>query len=108
MRLATSMACSMSRTLISAPRPLIEVSMIAARSMVGINLAMLAATLSRNPASGLTRMAWASSSCSAWENRSMAIQSGSVWPSHTTRISEGPAIMSMPTWPNTWRLAVAT
>ncbi len=31
----------------------------------------------------------------------MAIQSGSVWPSQTTRISEGPAIMSMPTWPNT-------
>ena len=28
-------------------------------------------------------------------------QSGSVWPSQTTRISEGPAIMSMPTWPNT-------
>ena len=33
---------------------------------------------------------------------------GSVWPSQTTRISDGPAIMSIPTLPNTWRLAVAT
>ncbi len=38
----------------------------------------------------------------------MAIQSGSVLPSQTTRISDGPAIMSMPTLPNTWRLASAT
>ncbi len=75
--------------------------MISARSMVGSRRAMLSATRSRNAASGLTRIDWASSSCSAWENRSMAIQSGSVWPSQTTRISEGPAIMSMPTWPNT-------
>ncbi|MNZ92268.1 hypothetical protein D3C78_1112880 [compost metagenome] len=99
--MATSMACCMSRTWINAPRPLMDFSMISARSMVGISLSMLAATRSRNSASGLTRMAWASSSCSACENRSMAIQSGSVWPSHTTRISEGPAIMSIPTWPNT-------
>ena len=38
----------------------------------------------------------------------MASHSGSVPPSETTRISEGPAIMSIPTWPNTARLAVAT
>ncbi len=49
-----------------------------------------------------------SSSCSAWEKRSMAIHSGSVRPSLMTRISEGPAIMSMPHWPNTSFLAVAT
>ena len=53
-------------------------------------------------------MAWACSSCSACENRSAAIQSGSVSPSQTTRISDGPAIMSMPTVPNTSRLAAAT
>ena len=69
---------------------------------------MLASTASRKAASGLTRIAWASSSCSAWENRSIAIQSGSVRPSHTTRISEGPAIMSIPTVPKTIRLAAAT
>ena len=38
----------------------------------------------------------------------MAIQSGSVLPSHTMRISDGPATMSMPTTPNTRRLAAAT
>ncbi|MNG00722.1 hypothetical protein D3C84_836670 [compost metagenome] len=108
MRLATWQAWAWSATRTSAPRFCSEVRMMASRSMVGSSLSMLAATLSRKAASGLTRIAWASSSCSAWENRSMAIQSGSVWPSQTTRISEGPAIMSMPTWPNTWRLAVAT
>ena len=35
-------------------------------------------------------------------------QSGSFSPSATTRISDGPAIMSIPTWPNTCRLAAAT
>jgi hypothetical protein len=38
----------------------------------------------------------------------MATQSGGVLPSASTRISLGPAIMSMPTWPNTRRLALAT
>jgi hypothetical protein len=33
---------------------------------------------------------------------------GRVLPSASTRISLGPAIMSMPTWPNTRRLALAT
>ena len=31
-----------------------------------------------------------------------------IEPSAITRISDGPAIMSMPTLPNTWRLAAAT
>ena len=48
------------------------------------------------------------SSCSACENRSTATQSGGTEPSDTTRISDGPAIMSMPTVPNTRRLASAT
>ncbi|MNU10947.1 hypothetical protein D3C72_2584210 [compost metagenome] len=50
----------------------------------------------------------ASSSCSAWLNRSIATHSGGVVPSASTRISEGPAIMSMPTMPNTRFLALAT
>ena len=53
-------------------------------------------------------MAWAISSCSAWLNRSIAIQSAGVLPSQMTRISDGPATMSMPTTPNTRRLAAAT
>ena len=38
----------------------------------------------------------------------VATQSGGVLPSASTRISLGPAIMSMPTCPNTRRLALAT
>ena len=40
--------------------------------------------------------------------RSAAIQPGSLALSATTRISEGPAIMSIPTVPKTSRLAAAT
>ena len=69
---------------------------------------MAASTSARKAASGQSRMDWASSSCSACENRSMAIQSAGVLPSQMTRISLGPAIMSMPTTPNTRRLAAAT
>ena len=59
-------------------------------------------------ASGLSRIDCAISSCSACEKRSIAIQSGGVLPSAITRISLGPAIMSMPTRPKTRRLACAT
>src|ERR671920_647176 len=52
-------------------------------------------------------MLCASSSCSAWLNRSIATQSAGVVPSASTRISLGPAIMSMPTLPNTRRFALA-
>ncbi len=52
-------------------------------------------------------MLWAASSCSAWDRKSAAIQAGSP-PSATTTISDGPAIMSMPQVPKTWRLAAAT
>ena len=48
------------------------------------------------------------SSCSAWARRSAAIQAGSLSLSAMTTTSDGPAIMSMPTWPKTWRLAAAT
>ena len=47
-------------------------------------------------------------SCSACANRSAAIQSALPVSSAITSTSEGPAIMSMPTLPNTSRLAAAT
>ena len=56
----------------------------------------------------VTSTALASLSCSAWESRSAATWRGSEAPSATTRISLGPAIISMDTCPYTWRLASAT
>jgi hypothetical protein len=50
----------------------------------------------------------ASSSCSAWAIRSAATRAGLALASAMMRTSVGPAIMSMPTWPTTCRLASAT
>ncbi|MNK88996.1 hypothetical protein D3C87_1089890 [compost metagenome] len=108
MALAISHASSISRTLINALRPASEAWITSRRGMVGSWRRMLASTRSRYSASGQSRIDCASSSCSACENRSIATQSGSVVPSQITRISDGPAIMSMPTVPNTRRLAAAT
>ena len=47
-------------------------------------------------------------SCSAWLSRSAATHAGLQPPSATTKISLGPAIMSISTSPKTLRLAVAT
>ena len=60
--------------------------MISARSMVGSAASDAVRGQERRVRTD-PEIDWASSSCSAWENRSMAIQSGSVWPSQTTRIS---------------------
>ena len=81
---------------------------MSARGITASCLSMLANTRSMYSASGQSSTAWAISSCSACENRSMATQSGLVEPSAITRISEGPATMSMPTTPKTRRLAAAT
>ena len=78
------------------------------RGIVGNSRSIDACTRSINAGSSVNNIACADSSCSACENRSIATQSGSVVPSHSTRISDGPAIMSMPTVPNTRRLAAAT
>ena len=67
-----------------------------------------AATESANAASSVIRTDCEEESCSAWESRSAAIQAGSLAPSATTRISDGPAMESMPTRPKTSRLAAAT
>ena len=58
--------------------------------------------------SSVTSTALAILSCSAWLRRSAATHFGLLFPSATTKISLGPAIMSMATWPKTWRLASAT
>ena len=46
--------------------------------------------------------------CSAWPSRSSATSSGSALSSAMIATSVGPASRSMPTWPNSWRLASAT
>ena len=56
----------------------------------------------------VTKMGIAISSCSAWESRSAATHEGGVVPSEIMAISLGPAIISMPTCPNTSFLAAAT
>ena len=66
-----------------------------------------AATASASAASSVIRTAWASSSCSAWLSRSAAIQAGPARVGDHDDL-DGPAIRSMPTRPNTWRLASAT
>jgi hypothetical protein len=107
-RNAVGDAASMSGTRIKMPRSASERAITARRDMPGSRRAIDSRTRARNGPSGLIRMDCASSSCSACEKRSIATQSGLAWPSQITRISLGPAIMSMPTVPNTLRLAWAT
>ena len=47
-------------------------------------------------------------SCSAWAIKSMATRRASAVASATTQTSDGPAIMSIPTSPDTTFLAAAT
>ena len=56
----------------------------------------------------MTSTAEAFLSCSAWLSRSAATIWGLQAPSAITKISLGPATMSMPTWPKTCFLASAT
>ena len=49
-----------------------------------------------------------SGSCSAWARMSAAHQEGETWSSAMVTASVGPWIVSMPTVPNTMRLAVWT
>ena len=67
-----------------------------------------ASTASAYAAEKVTRQQLASGSCSAWAMRSMATSAGSAVSSATTQTSEGPAIISMPTSPETIFLAAAT
>ena len=108
MRLLMTQASSRSVTWINAPRFSSAVRMMLRRGICSSSLFALCDTHSINAASGDNRIACASSSCSACENKSIAIQSGSVCPSQITKISDGPAIISIPHTPNTRRLAEAT
>ena len=65
-------------------------------------------TASASDASSVIRIDCAAVSCSACARRSAAIQSGLQCLSARISTSEGPAIMSMPTVPNTSRFAAAT
>jgi hypothetical protein len=59
----------------------------------------MSATMSANFASSVIRIDCAAGSCSAWLSRSAAIHCGSFFASAITRISDGPATMSIPTTP---------
>ena len=61
------------------------------------SLSIARATASAKDASSAISTDCDEGSCSACDSRSAAIQAGSFWRSATTRISEGPAIRSMPT-----------
>ena len=82
--------------------------MVSRLGISGRSRSMEDCTALRCRTSGDSSIACADSSCSAWENRSIATQSAGVCPSEITRISEGPASMSIPTCPNTCRFASAT
>ena len=81
---------------------------MAARGSFVSTFSTAVATLPAKAASSVIRIDCAASSCSACESRSAAIQAGSFSLSAITRISDGPAMRSMPTWPNTIFLAAAT
>ena len=66
------------------------------------------ATRSANSLLSVASTALAKGSCSAWDSKSAAKCAGLDFSSATIMISLGPATMSMPTSPNTWRLASVT
>ena len=82
--------------------------LMAARGSCGICTSSSACTALAKSQLSVTSTGLASLSCSAWLSRSAATHAGLQVPSASTRISDGPAIISMPTLPNTFRLAVAT
>ncbi len=67
-----------------------------------------ASTASASGAEVVISTATARTSCSAWAMRSLATSAASAVASARTRISLGPAIMSMSTLPKTSRLAAVT
>ena len=81
---------------------------LAARGSCGICTSSSACTALAKSRLSVTSTGLASLSCSAWLSRSAATHAGLQVPSASTRISDGPAIISMPTLPNTFRFAVAT
>ena len=107
-RFESAAASCKSPTEISAPRLRKDASIISRRGMSGSSALNERRTASRHSSDVAIQTACAISSCSACDIRSSAIQSGSTLPSAMIKISEGPAIMSMPTLPKTCRFASAT
>ena len=75
---------------------------------VSSNLTIWYSTFLANFSSLVIKIDWAFSSCSAWDNKSIAIHSGLFLLSATIKTSEGPATESIPTLPNNCLLASAT
>ena len=90
------------------PNRLIDSAAISSRSNSDNCCSTITRTASARDRDVVTRTAEALESCSAWERRSAAMNSGSAESSATTRTSLGPAMMSMPTVPATIFLARLT
>ena len=95
-------------TVMIAPKSRQLAAAISRRSSVLSWFSTATATATANSGSSVINIDCAFASCSAWLNKSKAIQLGSFSASAITNISEGPAIISMPTFPNTRRFAAAT
>ena len=88
------------------PRALLAVS---ARGKRASWRAIACSVCAANCALVVTNITWLSAPCSAWESRSLAINSGSAASSAMTNTSEGPAGISMAVpLCTTWRLASVT
>ena len=86
----------------------IEALAISERNSCGICTSNSSRTASASSIESVTSTALAILSCSAWESKSAAAKRGFVFPSATIKISLGPAIISIETWPNTCFFASAT
>ena len=109
---ASSLAASSASSSVSAtmmrPFDSMEARAIASRGSVRSWRSTSSLTASASSWLTVTSTAVAMRSCSAWLSRSAATQAGFAPPSASTRISLGPAIMSIATRPKTCRLASAT
>ena len=102
------MASCQSLTTMIAPWFSHDAVAIFCRGSLGNVFSTASATISAKEVSSVMRIDCAASSCSAWASKSMATQSGLLCLSANINISEGPAMESIPTFPKTCLLAVAT
>ncbi len=108
MALAVSTASSMEEATKIYPKFSRDFSRISFLESCSTNRSTSAETFSASFLLVVTRMAEASSSCSAWDKRSAATNLGLAVSSAKIRISLGPAMLSMLTWPYTAFFARAT
>ncbi len=102
------MASSRSRAWTTSPALDRQADSSAWRGSVGNWRPISASTASASDGEQVTRTAAESGPCSAWLNRSAATWAGSAVSSASTMTSEGPAGMSIATWPKTSSLAAVT